>query len=252
MKNFAGVLLASAISSLQIATAEAGPVCDGPNCIQTKTSGDITPAFDLLHTQVIGAAGDAVFTHQLNGPAGSLKPKTKGQLGGADVYSYVWPTSIDSSTVGFDDKQGILALAVTSHPDFDDTPRVDENGDGKPDNDGAEWHSHWVVLVSDEACGKGGLKVKDIPENSKARLPATWPGLPILIDSPGYKPAMTENSVEVRVPKTALRTTSSFNFDGVTADLRVNENTKSPLLCIAKVHDIASGKLSLPGRANID
>ena len=35
-----------------------------------------------------------------------------------------------------------LALAATSHPDFDDTPLEDEDGDGNPGNDGAKWHSH--------------------------------------------------------------------------------------------------------------
>jgi hypothetical protein len=42
-------------------------------------------------------------------------------------------------------KSGILALAVTAHPDFDDTPLFDENADGDPANDGKSWHSHWVV-----------------------------------------------------------------------------------------------------------
>jgi len=44
--------------------------------------------------------------------------------------------------VGFDPKSGILALTVTSHPDFDDTPLIDENNDGDPANDGKTWHSH--------------------------------------------------------------------------------------------------------------
>lgn len=38
----------------------------------------------------------------------------------------------DASTVGFDADAGILALAVTAHPDFDNTPLFDENGDGDP------------------------------------------------------------------------------------------------------------------------
>ena len=67
---------------------------------------------------------------------------------------------MDPSTVGFERGAGILAFAVTSHPDFDDTPLYDENGDGKLDNDGDLWHSHWVVLTRDAACGKDALKIE--------------------------------------------------------------------------------------------
>ena len=52
--------------------------------------------------------------------AGSLKPTPTGKLAGSDVFSYVWPTTLNSSEVGFEDSAGILALAVTSHPDFDE------------------------------------------------------------------------------------------------------------------------------------
>lgn len=37
------------------------------------------------------------------------------------------------------------------------------------------WHSHWVVLVKDEACGPGALKAKDIVPFQKflaTRMPA--------------------------------------------------------------------------------
>ena len=39
--------------------------------------------------------------------------------------------ALDAGAVGFDRGAGILALAVTAHPDFDDTPLFDENGDGE-------------------------------------------------------------------------------------------------------------------------
>jgi len=42
--------------------------------------------------------------------------------------------------------------------------------------------------------------------------------------------------------------TTSFNFDGVTAGLRVNADLHSPLLCVTNVYDVASGDLSLPGK----
>uniref|UniRef100_UPI0025878F2E MlaA family lipoprotein n=1 Tax=Pseudomonas sp. TaxID=306 RepID=UPI0025878F2E len=50
-------------------------------------------------------------------------------------------------------------------------------------NDGDLWHSHWVVLKPDDACGKGALKVVDIPEGAKPKLPKTWPNLPLLIEA---------------------------------------------------------------------
>ena len=50
-------------------------------------------------------------------------------------------------------------LAVTSHPDFDDTPLWDEDNDRDYANDGGIWHKHWVVLNKD-ARVKGGMAVK--------------------------------------------------------------------------------------------
>ena len=117
-------------------------------------------------------------------------PVPVGELAGSQVLSYVWPTSLNPSVVGFEGDTGILALVATSHPDFDDTPLFDENGDNDPGNDGALWHSHWVVLMPNERCGEGALAVRDIEEGTEPDMPATWPGLPIFIDSPGYSPVL--------------------------------------------------------------
>lgn len=132
-----------------------------------------------------------------------------------------------------------MALAVTFHPDFDDAPNGMKNRD--------VWHSHWVVLVEDKACG-GGLKVRDIPENAKPKLPATWPGVPLLIDSPDYAPAFSADTVEVKIPLSKLGAISTASFDGVTAGLQVNASIHAPLLCVANVFKVASGDLSSPGR----
>ncbi len=204
--------------------------------------------FDLVRTAIVREGPYLVFIAHVRGRAGALKPRPTGKLGGSGVYSYVWPTTLDSSAVGFAPKQGILALAVTSHPDFDDTPLYHEAGDGAPHNAGALWHTHWIVLVPDNACGAGHLKVKDIPAGTKPRVPATWPGLPILIDSPGYVPLITTSTVQVRVPARDLVLPATFNYDGVTAGLRVNASVHDPLLCVTDVFAIASGNLSLPGR----
>ncbi|HEV7368464.1 hypothetical protein [Arenibaculum sp.] len=216
--------------------------------IEAKAGGGADPAFDVVRTGIATEGGDVVFRIAVSGEAASSRPTPTGKLAGSTVFSYVWPTSLDSATVGFEAGQGILALAVTAHPDFDDTPLQDENGDGSPGNDGDVWHSHWVVLVPDEACGPGALKVRDIPEGTKPRLPPTWPDLPILIDSPGHEPEIAGDTVEVRVPIDRLGAVEGASFDGVTSALRVNADMHAPLLCVADVFDVASGDLSLPGR----
>jgi hypothetical protein len=211
-------------------------------------AGNIKQAeFDIVRTEVLQMGDTVTFRIAVSGKAGESKPSAIGKLAGSSVYSYVWPTSLNSSAVGFEPDQGILALAATARPDFDDTPAVDENGDGDKANDGGLWHSHWVVLGPDDACGKGSLKVKDIPDGAKPKLPATWPGLPLLIDSPGFEPDVTDATVMVKIPAATLGDVSAMKFDGVTAGLRVNESAHAPLLCVVNVFDISSGDLSLPG-----
>lgn len=219
-------------------------------------AGDVTsassvpdkPSFDIQKARIKRDGHDLVFRMDVAERAGANIPATIGQLKGATVYSYVWPTSFDPSVVGFSPKTGILAFAVTSHPDFDDTPLFDEDGDGDPKNDGRKWHSHWVVLTKTDQCGQSGLKVRDIKKGEVFDLPKTWPHLPILIDSPGWHPSFTKTSVEVRVPFEKTVRLSDVSFDGVTSALRVNANAHVPLLCVSAVFDVASGDLSLPGR----
>ena len=218
--------------------------------IATPASKQVKADFDLFHTKITTEGNVAVFHVAVSGKAGKSYPTKVGKLGGSSVFSYVWPTSIDPYDVGFERGSGILAFAVTSHPDFDDTPLYDENGDGDRANDGNLWHSHWVVLTRDDACGKDALKVVDIPAGAKPRLPKTWPGLPILIDSPAWSPVFKGQSLEVRVPFDEIGAVEGASFDGVTAVLRVNASVHSPLLCVANVFKVASRTLSLPGKVN--
>lgn len=203
--------------------------------------------FDIVHARIAISGNVATFHMAVSGRAGETRPTPTGELAGSEVFAYVWPTTIDPWEVGFDREAGILALAVTAHPDFDDTPLFDEDGDGDPDNDGYVWHSHWVVLGPDDVCGPGALKVIDIPEGATPRLPRTWPGLPLLIDSPGWQPLMDESTVRISVPFDDIGVVEEAHFDGVTAGLRVNANLHAPLLCVVDVFDVASGDLSLPG-----
>ncbi len=210
--------------------------------LEAKPGNAKQPAFDIVKTDIrINPTKNWVdFTMEVSGKAGAVKPKKTGKFAGADVFSYVWPTKIDPAEVGFDKGAGILALAVTIHPDFDDTPLFATTG--------ADWHSHWVVLVPDDACGKGALKVKDIPEGATPRLPKTWPGIPLLIDSPGYAPRFAGKTVSVRVPFDDVGMLKDVGFDGVTAGLQINASAHAPLLCVKNVFDVASGDLSLPGK----
>ena len=207
-------------------------------------------AFDIVRTTVSAEDDALLFRMEVSTSAGATVPTPTGEVAGSTVYSYVWPTSLDSAQVGFDAGQGILALAATAHPDFDDTPLEDETGDGDAGNDGALWHSHWVVLVPDESCGPGALKVRDIPDGTTPTLPKTWPGLPILLDSPGFTPTIDGEAVEVRVPISTIGGQRGINYDGVTAALRVSASMHNPLLCVVDVFDVASGDLSLPGRSD--
>lgn len=217
--------------------------------IVAKPSQGVAPEFDIVHAKITTEGSHLVFQQAVRGEAGRKHPKKIGQLAGAEVFSYVWPTNLNSSSVGFEKDAGILALALTVHPDFDDTPLYDEDGDGDRKNDGDHWHSHWVVLVPDHACGQGSLKVKDIAKGSEPQLPKTWPGLPLFIDSPGYEFSIKHSELLVRVPLKDVGFPNQFRFDGVTAGLKVHQHVHAPLLCVANVFDIGSGDLSLPGKS---
>ncbi len=215
--------------------------------LSDKASGG-SASFDILAAHAHRTGQTITFHMTTAGTAGAETPTPAGDLAGAPVLSYVWPVTLGPEAVGFEPETGILALAATSHPDFDDTPLYDENNDGDLTNDGADWHSHWVVLTPNDACGDGALSVRDIPEGATPALPATWPGLPLFIDSPGFTPVFdgAEISLTVALPQSV--SVSGTRYDGVTAALRVNANIHAPLLCVTDVFDVASGDLSLPGR----
>lgn len=222
----------AAASLLWLSAASAGE-------IKAASNKNVQPSFDIVETRVIVQKDDAVFRMRVRAEAGKSRPEATGKFEGSGVYAYVWPTSLNSAEAGFEKDQGILALAVTFHPDFDDGAKGARNR--------AAWHPHWVVLTEDGSCG-GGLKVRDIPKDAKPKLPETWPGLPLLIDSPDYKIKVAQTSAEVRVPLSKIGAIRGASFDGVTAGLRVNANLHAPLLCVANVFKVASGNLTLPGK----
>ncbi len=209
--------------------------------VKAKADAKVHASFDVLQARAETDGNKITFIMTTRGTAGAEKPKKTGKFAGSQVYAYVWPTKIDPESVGFDKSAGILAAAVTAHPDFNDEPLFENNG--------ANWHFHWVVLTKDPACGPAVLKVKDIEAGTKPTLPKTWPGAPILIDSPGYRPNFKANTVKVTVPFDSADVASSVAFDGVTSALKVNGNLHTPLLCVSDVFKVGSGDLSLPGKA---
>lgn len=236
------------LASAAIAALTAVPLIAQQGGITAQPTPTAPATFDIVSAHIRTEGNIAIFRMAVSANSGSTTPTATGQFAGSEVFSYVWPTSVDPSEVGFEKGAGILALAVTSHPDFDDTPLFDENRDGYVNNDGAIWHMHWVVLGPDNACGEGALKVMDIPAGAKPRLPKTWPGVPLLLDSPGWQPIMSKDAVEVRIPFEQIAVIDQARYDAVTAGLRVNASAHSPLLCVVNVFDVASGDLSLPGR----
>jgi len=88
------------------------------------------------------------------------------------------------------------------------------------------------------------LTVRDVSPGQDL-LPATAPGLPIALDSPGMSPSLSKNVARVTVP---VGVTEDVMFDAVTAQLQVHSEGGKPMLCLTGTTDIASGDLSLPGR----
>jgi hypothetical protein len=183
----------------------------------------------------------------VDGVAGRTRPKPAGKLDGAPVLGYVLPTTLKSTDVGFSATDGIVALALTSHPDFDDSPIWDENGDGVYDNDGLVWHPHWVVLTKDDRV-PGGLAVKEFKKGDLAvKLPPTSPGMPMFMDSPGFPVLTRDKVIRVVLPASRVNRRTDFKFDAVACHMQVNtSDMMMPMLGVMRVYSVASGDLSLP------
>lgn len=208
-----------------------------------------TPDFQISAAQVTHETdlGVTVWEVAVKGNAGATIPTPAGQLDGAPVLGYVFPTSLQPTDVGFSATDGILALALTSHPDFDDTPLWDENSDSILDNDGVVWHPHWVVLTEDKRVA-GGLSVKQFKKaDETVVLPPTNPGMPMYMDSPGYPVLTKDKIIKVVVPDYRINNKTDFKYDGVAAFMKVNtSNEDLPMLGVYEVFSVASGDLSLP------
>jgi hypothetical protein len=188
-----------------------------------------------------------VFELRVDGRAGATLPAPRGQMDGAPVLGYVFPTTLAPEDVGFAPGAGVVALAATSHPDFDDTPLWDEGMTGRYDDDGAVFHTHWVVLVPDDRV-PGGLSVK-AARSPEEELPPTNPGMPMYMDSPGFNVVLDQEYLRVVVPWFRVKGRTDFAFDAVTAYMQVNTSDGTlPTLGVYQVYQVLSGDLSLPYR----
>lgn len=187
-----------------------------------------------------------VFELRVAGEAGATTPEAAGAFDGAPVLGYVIPTTLPPGAIGFA-AEGIVALAITSHPDFDDTPLWDENYDGDFANDGGLWHVHWTLLIEDERA-PGGLAVREVVDVAEADvLLPTNAEVPLYLDSPGFPVALEADSLRVVVPAPHVEDETVFAFDAVSASLIVNTSDPArPTLGVYDVYGILSGDLSLP------
>lgn len=207
-----------------------------------------TADMNLTHAQVSyqSELDLLVFEMEVEGEAGNTTPRPAGQMHGAPVLGYVFPTTLSPTDVGFGDVEGILAFAVTSHPDFDDTPLWDENNDRNYKNDGKTFHTHWVVLVNDDRV-EGGLSVREFKKEDKGVvLPPTNPDMPMYLDSPGFSAVFRSNTLKVAVPAQRVNNKKVFNYDGVAAYMEVSTDSSQPMLGVYAVYEVLSGDLSLP------
>jgi hypothetical protein len=234
--------------SLPLSNSAAVPVAQSaPVVVPTPASPDLEVL--STHVRYLKESDLLVFEQTVRGTAGKTLPIPKGSIDGAPVLGYVFPTTLKPEDAGFGEVEGILALAVTSHPDFDDTPLWDENNNSNYGDDGIVFHSHWVVLVEDDRV-PGGLSVKQFNQtDTGVVLPPTNPGMPMYLDSPGFSVVLTGNTLSVLVPAQRIHAKTDFKFDGVIAYMQVNTtNENLPMLGVYRAYSVNSGDLSLPYR----
>jgi len=208
--------------------------------VQASAPINTPPAFndnlDIEGTSATLINGTIVFEQVVKGQAAGTVVPVHNSLNGAAVLANVFPTTLNSSDIGFDADQGTVALAVTRHPDFDDTPNASDGG--------GVAHAHWVVLTTGVA-GYPGLAVK--PLDVSATRPTTHPGVnsfPIFIDSPGFVVTAVDHTITVDVPIAAVNNRTDFQFDTLTAFLEVHTDAAEPLLGVYQAYEVFGGDLT--------
>lgn len=246
----------AALAMMAISTAKAEVRCDSCKKFQSAPPGINEADYAITSASVKHNRkwGQLEFEIIVKGTAGKSVSPAAGKMNGAPVDGYVFPTTLSPEDAGFSKTDGILALALTAHPDFDDTPLWDEDGDGNYGNDKIIWHPHWVVLVEDKRV-PGGLSVKEFdPKDKSVKLPPTNPGMPMYMDSPGFQVVTEGKAIRVVVPDYRVRFKTDFRYDAVGAYMQLYtgdsgqhlNDGKMPMLGVYKVYSVLSGKLTLP------
>src|SRR5687768_10625746 len=90
------------------AAAHEGPHTGG---LVVEPDPAVVADFDIVHAKVSTTGNLLTFHMAVSGKAGATQPAATGKLAGSDVFSYVWPTTIDPYEVGFERGAGILSMA---------------------------------------------------------------------------------------------------------------------------------------------
>ena len=88
--------------------------------ILSGADSDKIALLDILTAHAHHDGNKVTFHMTTNGTAGADPPVAVGRKASAPATAYVWPTSLDPSTVGFEGGTGILSLTTTTLPNFDD------------------------------------------------------------------------------------------------------------------------------------
>lgn len=219
--------------AIALAAAGLGGVAAAES-IESPTNQAIEPSFDILSVEAVPMQADLSFRMTVRGEAGAQTPAAERRKARGEIYAYIWPMNVDTVKAGFPPGQGLLAIALVNHPDFDDGPALSRNSEG--------WHSHWFVLVPDKACGSNGLKVKEMAEDT-----VKGSGLPVMTSAPDFPVSHEGSMAEVRVPRALLGDMVALRFDGLTASLQMSDAETPPFMCISQVFDVASKGLTLSG-----
>ncbi|MGK2285655.1 hypothetical protein [Pedomonas sp. V897] len=196
----------------------------------------IDPSFDIRSVEVRAGTDVVRFRMTLRGEAGVRRPGPTGQLGGSQMFAYLWPTSADSAVGGFPHGRGLLVLGLVSHPDLVETVGNQQLSGG--------WHPHWFVAAPGKGCGPFGLRIEEGP-------PASPGALPVLTTVPNFPATLSGTTVEVQVPRRLFADPALLRYDGITATMLVSSDLTPPVLCV-RVMDVASGRLSLTGTVTVE
>jgi hypothetical protein len=180
---------------------------------------------------------ELVLSIKVKGEAGGTTPDSLGRIDGAGILSYLFTTNLTAEDIGFSKTEGIVALALTSHPDFDFSPLWDENNNGIYNDDGRSWQAHWVILVK-EARVAGGYAVKELDKEDKTiKFPMTAAfNISVYMDSPGFQVVAKDHTIKVVIPSYRINNKTDFKFNAMSCYMTYN--TSDPNLPIIGIRNI--------------